>query len=388
MSDADRVAVRHRVESTYGALETGNKFTNDRLTSESFGQDATFIQSNELVTDRQVSDLIRAGLSGGGTIEGELSYGAYDDFLYGTLFSSGWGSAVNSTETTYSMIASDNSINDSASAFISDGFLANQWIHVTGFTGNTANNGYYKIASIVAGKLVLSGGTVVDDAAGESVTISMGAQIVNGTTLSSWNIEKQFADLTNEYEIMTGAVNESFSVSVTPEQIVTCGFDFLAQDSVTASATTGDGSPTAAATNPIFNAIDDVVAILEGYAAYGSTNFNLTVNNNLRSRLQIGQLGAISIGAGKCVVTGNISAYFTTPTVMDKFLNNTVSNLAIVLKESGSNNSYVIELPSVKYTNGRRVAGGTNSDIIANLDFTAYKDATEAITIRIARFVA
>ena len=69
---------------------------------------------------------------------------------------------------------------------------------------------------------------------------------------------------------------------------------------------------------------------------------------------------------------------------MDKYLNQTATSLAVTLIISDA--AYVIEFPSVKFNSGQRVAGGENTDIIADLSWTALKHATEAIPMRITKW--
>lgn len=77
------------------------------------------------------------------------------------------------TATTISAQASDNSLNDSAGQWLVEGFAAGMTIDVAGFTGTPGNNsGAPVIVSATASKLVLAGVTLVDDAAGESVTVT------------------------------------------------------------------------------------------------------------------------------------------------------------------------------------------------------------------------
>lgn len=77
---------------------------------------------------------------------------------------------------TISAAASDNSYNDSGSGFVSAGFAVGDQINVSGFTGNTANNIFSaRITAVTAGKITIGnsdGDVIVDDAAGETVTIS------------------------------------------------------------------------------------------------------------------------------------------------------------------------------------------------------------------------
>lgn len=80
------------------------------------------------------------------------------------------------TATTISAQASDNSFNDSAAQFIAEGFAVTDRVNVIGFTGNVVNNiRVGAITALTAGKMTIGGAdgdVIVDDAAGESVTIT------------------------------------------------------------------------------------------------------------------------------------------------------------------------------------------------------------------------
>lgn len=83
---------------------------------------------------------------------------------------------VTITATTLSALASDNSFNDSATGFVTAGFQVGDRVNVVGFTGNVANNLFVGIVTaLTAGKMTIGGtdgDVIVDDAAGESVTIT------------------------------------------------------------------------------------------------------------------------------------------------------------------------------------------------------------------------
>lgn len=85
-------------------------------------------------------------------------------------------STVTYTATTISAQASDNSYNDSAASFVSEGFAVGDRVRVAGFTGNTANNILSGVITALTTSKMTIGGTdgdvIVDDAAGESVTIT------------------------------------------------------------------------------------------------------------------------------------------------------------------------------------------------------------------------
>ena len=83
---------------------------------------------------------------------------------------------VTITAATISAAAADNSCNDLFFFFVAAGFALNDTVQVTGFTGSAANNIYSAtVTAVTAGKLTIGGtdgDVIVDDAAGESVTIT------------------------------------------------------------------------------------------------------------------------------------------------------------------------------------------------------------------------
>lgn len=84
--------------------------------------------------------------------------------------------SVTLTGTNISALASDNSYNHAGSGFVSAGFAAGDQVRVQGFTGNVVNNIFSaRVTTLTAGKMTIGdtdGNVIVDDAAGESVTIT------------------------------------------------------------------------------------------------------------------------------------------------------------------------------------------------------------------------
>lgn len=80
------------------------------------------------------------------------------------------------TATTISAQAADNSYNDSGNGFVDAGFAEGDRVIVKGFTGDVANNIFVAtITALAAGKMTIGGtdgDVIVDDAAGEEVTIA------------------------------------------------------------------------------------------------------------------------------------------------------------------------------------------------------------------------
>lgn len=385
MSDSNRVQLGYVQETTFGAVKSGANLKIIRMTGESLAKEAKTAVSNELRSDRQVADLKRTGINAAGGVNMELSYSSYDDLIQAALGASAWAAAVTvGPLTTISASSTDNSFSDSANGF--GGLSVGQWIKVSGFAAPaTGNNGYFKIVTKAADKITVSHGTVTTKAAGDSVTVKQGAYAENGTTALSFNIEKNFLDVA-KIQLFTGMMVNGMNLSIPVDNIVTGSFDFLGKDGNFVTATAGTGYD-AAPTTDVMSSIDDVKALFENGTAYDATNFTLALSNAMAGRNVIGTLGLKSIRVGALALTGTLQAYFEDAAVVAKFESATPSTLAIRFTDYAGN-TYVLELPKVKYSSGKVVACGKDGDCVADMAWTALMHATELKTIRLVRFPA
>jgi hypothetical protein len=210
----------------------------------------------------------------------------------------------------------------------------------------------------------------------------------NGTTMKSFLIEKQFQDI-SEYVAFYGMRVTGGSLTVEPGSIINGSFTFAGQKAVASGTTVGDGSPTAASTTSVLNAIDNVTAVTEGGSAFGGDilQISLDVNNNSRPKPAVGVLGPMDIGFGQFQVTGSMQAYFEDRALYEKYLNNTASSFTFTLTDVAGN-SYLVNLPKLKWSDGNVITPGNNQDVIADMTFTAYRDPTLGVTMRMTRSAA
>lgn len=388
MSDANRVQLSYIDEGVFGQGKAGSRLQILRHTGESLKQDTSIITSEELRADRQIADILRTGIAVSGNVGFELSYGTFDDLFKALLCSAGWSEKKEmQDEITISAHAYDNSLHDSANGFVSAGFVANQWVKISGFV-TTANNGWRKIVSVDPDEMILSHGDMVNEIAGELITITMGSQILNGVVAPvSFNIERQYKDLgSNVFSLFTGMCITSMSLDVPADAAIKGSLVFTGSKEESKAASLGSGYKNASSTK-IMTGANHVDKIFENAAEIGLLRFSLNVNNNLRSRLQVGTLGITGVGTGSMEITGALSVYFNNNTLFDKYLNQDKTSLVIAVQD-GVGNGYVIEIPSVKITNGSRQAGGLNTDVVGEFEWQGFIDESEEISIRIARFPA
>lgn len=393
MSDTNRVQMAYVKEVTYGTTPS-SALQLMRMAGETLGQDTQTVASSEIRSDRQIPNIIRVGADAKGDFDLELSAAAHDEFLLAALQSAGWSSAVDNTIANLTVTAGVGSytITRGAGDFVADGYAVNQWVRISGFV-NARNNGYGKISVLTTTVMTITGNynTAAGNANGVNEVlaaggnINMGAQAVNGTTLNSYSFERKYTDLSNEFAAITGCCVNTAGLSINAGQIIKLALGMMGQKEASAAATIGNGSYTAAPTNDVVSATNDVFMVLENLGKFDVTQVGVNVNNNLRSRTQVASLNPISIGSGTCTVTGNVQAYFTSQSIINKCLDFTSTSLAIIIRDA-ANNAYLIELPEIKITNAKRNAQAQNQDVMADLTLAAFRDPTEGITIRIVKW--
>lgn len=189
-----------------------------------------------------------------------------------------------------------------------------------------------------------------------------------GTTLGSFSVEEAFTDI-GVYLLMTGAMVNTFSLSIQPEQPITGSFGLVGKD-LTVAATTAAAKVTAANTNPVFNSFSGSISI-DGTESQIITGLSLSLANGCDPKYALFDPVAKRIGVGRTAITGNLTAMFNDKKLLDAWLNGTEMALEIELEDS-EENIYLIELPRVKYSGESR--SNSENDSIQTLPFQALHD--------------
>lgn len=357
-----------------------------RFTGESLNFNIDNTQSNEIRSDRQITDLIQTDAEPNGDINFELSFGAYDDFLEGALFDS-WGSVINESVSDIEAVAgTPDNFTSTTTDFTTLGLKTGQWIKIAGFSTNESNNGFFKILSIAANKLEVAGeNALTNEAAGDTIAIT-GQNLRNGTTKKSYSLETKFADVT-QFKSFTGMLINNMSLNLSVGEILNGTFGFIGKDASLQNASIGTGQPEEAPANDVLNAVNNVAHIVEGGDNFSGElqEFSISLTNNLRSQKAVGTLGSVGIGAGRVGITGNFNAYFENDTLYKKYLNGTETSIAMRLTDS-KGNTYIITLPRIKFTGGNLAAGSPDSDVVVEMEYQALMDASDEFTMQIDKF--
>ena len=202
-----------------------------------------------------------------------------------------------------------------------------------------------------------------------------------GTTAGYFSIERAFADV-SEYHQFTGCMVNTMSLNIVPNDMVKGTFGIVGKD-VTVASTALDSSVTAADTDPPFDGFTG--SILEGGgAANNVTSLTIDLNNNLDPSFVIGADTTPNILSGQSIVTGTLTSFFESETLLNKFRNETECSVSVTL-EGVSGWDHTILIPRVKYTAGEVDVTSANDGLLVNMPFHALRDSTEATNIKITR---
>lgn len=372
-------STRYILESVWGTTPSSPAFSTGRFTSNTLNTTKDGLKSAEMRSDRQVQDLSHGAWQTGGDLGFDMSYGSFDA-LFEACLGGTWAVKATKTATTISAVASDNSYNDSGNGFVTAGFSVGDKVNVTGFTGNVANNiTGGTITSVAAGKIIIGGtdgDVIVDDAAGESVTIATADyKLVGGTTRRSFTFERYYSDIASggkPYHRFPGIEFTGLSMEMNANAIVTGTLSTMGKNMVLDTAAIASSTYAAASTTSVMNAFSGTVK--EGGTVSGViTSINFSVDNGHERRLVIGSRYSLQPNIGEFNVEGEVSLWFEDSAMLEKFLiDDTESSLDCSMLD-GAGNMFRVIFPRVKYTGGQADVSGFGP-ITVPMKFQALRD--------------
>lgn len=386
IASGSRHSMAYSAETVYGTTDASPAFKPLRHKGTTLGLAKSSFQSQELRTDRQISDFRHGTKQVGGNIDVELSSGSFDDILEAVMGGT-WAVKATKTATTISAAAADNSYNDSGSGFVTAGFEVGDVVTVSGFTGDVANNITSGVITAVAAGKITIGGTdgdvIADDAAGESVTIStISDKLSVGTTRRSFTIERLFADIT-QYRRYKGSEFSTMSLQVQPEGIVSVQFGVLGQSEAADTAILSGQTYSAATTTSPFDGFSG--SITEGGSEIAVvTEVSLNLDNGLQALFVVGSAETIHPSIGRSNVTGSVTAYFENTTLLNKFINETESALTFTIGDGTNTLKFIC--PRIKYTGGQPDVAG-EGPVTLTMPFQALLDSVTGTNLRIIRSI-
>lgn len=204
-----------------------------------------------------------------------------------------------------------------------------------------------------------------------------------GVTPPSFSFEDSANDI-GQYRVFTGCTVSSLAVSIAPNQMVTSTFTMVGKDmSISGTGKTND--PTSS--NQPFDAYSGDLAI----GNVGSptvqaivTGIDFTIDNTVNPTFVVGDDSTPQLEFGMASVEGTITAYFQDADLIDRFLNETESEMSVSVNDPSGANLYTFGFPRIKINSADVPVDGTTSRVIT-MSFVAIYDATMECNFYIER---
>ena len=328
-----------------------------RATGRSINLEKNILETAEVRSDRQKSD-VRHGFNRVVGAPGfELSLASYDDLLE-LLAGRAWASVTTVTGINIASDASAKTFTRASGSFITDGYRVGDVVRVAGFTGgDTGNNGDWTVLAVTATVLTVADpdSLMTTVGAGASRTITYpGKRLDIGTVLSTMTLERVFAGVV-KYQVFKGVAVDKMSLSVKPEAIVGGTFDLLGMIAAAMSGTPlssvdayprNENTPFAAFDGRMFEgATPSLISVVTGV--------DLSFSNNRSLAAVVGSKTSPDVFEGQVDLTGTLTAFFQDETLLNKFINETESKMIVKLQDPDTPTDFMtIVLPRVKYTGG------------------------------------
>lgn len=406
LSSSNRGQLSSRLEGNYpvnfGVPQPGAS-TNLSMLSETFDLTIKNEQSKAIRADRSVSDTTQVGATSGGGFAFEAQYREYDPYILGTLQADAYSvygtDGLSAASTGTLTVTNATTLTASVAATGADALTtlaAGQWFSIIPNGGSPAVLDYFKkrafkTASVPTSTVItLDAATPIDlSLVAATSVIPIGYQVssavaANSNVMKSYTIEVGHSDI-NRYRQYTGQIVSKMAVKLGVGSIVTGSFEFMGKfmNLNNLANLPSNSAPVASQTFTPANATKGVFDIFEGGQSISVSTFiksgEFTIDNTLRVQDAVGVFGAAGIGAGTFNANGKIEVYFADSTMYNKFLNDTVSSLALPLLDS-SGNGYVYFFPRIKYTAAKVQIGGLDQDNMLAMDWQATPDQNAGAT--------
>lgn len=204
-----------------------------------------------------------------------------------------------------------------------------------------------------------------------------------GTTPQYFSIEDAANDI-SQYRVFTGCAVSSMAVSIAPNQMVTTTFSMVGKDmTVSGTGKTVD----AASSNQPFDAYSGDMKIGNVGGATTKaivTGLDFTLDNAINPTFVVGDDSTPQLEYGMATVEGTLTAYFEDADLLNRFLNETESEMIVSVDDPTAGNTYTFGFPRIKVNGADVPVDGPTSRIIT-MPFVAIYDATMGTNFYIER---
>lgn len=378
LASTSRLQLRYVKETVFGETPTTGDTKELRFTGESLNYTLTKEASEEINKYRGVSSMIATSAEAAGSINGEMQYGEYDEFIAGILQNewqefgtAGVGTPFEATFTA-TTIAADVATTGTSNF---ENLLPGAWFTLKA-PGNANNNKLFRVSKTVPATdmlITLDPGTpAVPGVAVVGVTLTA-SRLTNGVIQPSYSIERESGD-TGEFFLFRGQTPSSMTLNIATAAKTTVEFAFMGRDAARSGATALPGTPIPSMPFQIMSGVAGTsCALWVGGAPLTGTFVNsisMSYDNALRMQNAICSLGAVGIGSGSIALTLDLEVYFASGAKFyDEFLQNVNVEIAFTAFDT-EGNGYVFTLPQANVSTYTANGTAKDQDLLAQISLT------------------
>jgi len=376
--DTSDIKIAFGDEVTWGTAPT-IAFDQVRITGESLSEQKQRNRPQEIKPDGVVSHAITTQVGVEGAVNFALSAGTFDKFLAGALNST-WGADSAVSDATGDLeVTLANTITSTTINFTTE-LVPGQWFYMNGWD-TAANNGWFRAVTVAAGVLTVFPATLVAEVStGDTITINS-SRITNGTAVTTHFIEKQLAS--NLFLKYAGCYVSQFQLSAAVGGFAEGSFNVMAKSELKGTTSSSTGAYNAATTGRVIDTVAGVANVVVDGAAISAPAQSLQLNitkQGARSQYAIGSPEAQGMGRGTIDLNGSLMLYFKDFTMYDLYKSEVDVNISFVLKDNAGR-GYGVTIPAATLMNPSIVAGGPDSDVMAEFQLEGNPDSLGRILI-------
>lgn len=204
-----------------------------------------------------------------------------------------------------------------------------------------------------------------------------------GTTPKFFSVEDYAADI-DQSRVFSGCSVSSLAISLAPNQMVTTTFSMVGKDMTISGTEKTQDAASGAAPFDAYSGDISIGNVGAGAVVAIVTSLDFTLNNSYAPTFVIGDDSAPSLEYGRAEVEGTMTVYFEDASMINRFLNETETEIEVSVDDPTGGNAYTFLFPKVKINSADVGVDGPTSRMIS-MSFVALYDATEGTNLKITR---
>jgi Phage tail tube protein len=379
-SQNSRAGLSYITEVTFGVTPGSPSLVSLPYNTHSLDLSKDRVQGNEIQPDRMLRFDRHGNRKVMGDIAVDLRKADFDPFLESALMSA---FATSPTIPTLTATSSAGTATITFTAQPTPPFPVGSAITVAGVTP-AGFNGVFTVTACTTTSVSFANATAGPQTVAGTI---VNRALKVGVTPKSFSMEAAATDIT-QFQLFTGMTVDTVAISIKPNAMIAATFSMVGKD-MTLSGSSVDAVKDPSSTNQPFDSYSGTISIGNAGAAMSSvalvTGIDFSISNSLAPTFVVGSASTPQLEFGMATVEGTITAYFEDATLINRFINETVSAFQVTVNDPTGASNYTFHFPRVKINGASVPVDGPTGSRIVTLPFVALYDMVENTNIEIIR---